>query len=107
MWKLRKTELQTSSPRESKQSWGTRFKSSLFFTLHCVSLNCYLTHTCPVFRSSMHCDRYLKESGSTRDRLGERECLSERDDREARYWTRKLYDFEANDPDRSVSARSY
>ncbi|XP_053363268.1 NKAP domain containing 1 [Clarias gariepinus] len=74
MWKLRKTELQTSTPRESKQSWGTR--------------------------SSMHCDRYLKESGSTRDRLGERECLTERDDREARYWTRKLYDFEANDPDR-------
>ncbi|MCI4385745.1 hypothetical protein PGIGA_G00054300 [Pangasianodon gigas] len=75
MWKLRDMELQTSSPRESKQSWSTR--------------------------SSMHCDRYLKESeGSTRGRLGERACLSERDEREARYWTRKLYEFEANDPDR-------
>lgn len=43
-------------------------------------------------RNSMHCDRYLKESeGSARDRLGERE---------ERYWTRKLYEFEANDPDR-------
>ncbi|KAM3616152.1 uncharacterized protein V6R79_013372 [Siganus canaliculatus] len=26
--------------------------------------------------------------------------VSEHDDREARYWTRKLYDFEANDPER-------
>ncbi|XP_058268867.1 NKAP domain containing 1 [Hemibagrus wyckioides] len=72
MWKLRDMELQT---RESKQSWNTR--------------------------SSMHCDRHLKESeGSARGRLGERACLSERDEREARYWTRKLYEFEASDPDR-------
>lgn len=56
----------------------------------------------------MHCDRYLKESeGSARGRLGDRECLSERDEREARYWTRKLYEFEANDPDRSVAMPSY
>ncbi|KAK3560923.1 hypothetical protein QTP86_023114, partial [Hemibagrus guttatus] len=75
MWKLRDMERQTLSSRESKDSWNTR--------------------------SSMHCDRYLKESeGSTRGRLGERACLSEGDEREARYWTRKLYEFEANDPDR-------
>lgn len=75
MWKLRDMERKTSSPRESKHSWSTR--------------------------SSMHCDRYLKESeGSARGRLGGRACLSERDEREARYWTRKLYEFEANDPDR-------
>ncbi|XP_053503527.1 NKAP domain containing 1 [Ictalurus furcatus] len=75
MWKLRDMERKTSSPRESKHSWSTR--------------------------SSMHCDRYLKESeGPARGRLGERACLSERDEREARYWTRKLYEFEANDPDR-------
>ncbi|XP_027029718.1 NKAP domain containing 1 isoform X1 [Tachysurus fulvidraco] len=75
MWKLRDMELHTPSPRESKNSWNTR--------------------------SSMHCDRYLKESeGSARGRLGDKECLSERDEREARYWTRKLYEFEANDPDR-------
>ncbi|XP_056329037.1 NKAP domain containing 1 [Danio aesculapii] len=56
----------------------------------------------PKHRGSMHCDRYLEDSeGSTRDRLGERrDDVSERDEREARYWTRKLYEFEANDPDR-------
>lgn len=50
----------------------------------------------------MHCDRYLDDSeGSMRDRLGDRrDVMSERDEREARYWTRKLYEFEANDPDR-------
>ena len=43
----------------------------------------------------MYCDRvsyhprYLNESR-----------VSEHDDREARYWTRKLYEFESNDPDR-------
>lgn len=46
----------------------------------------------------MHCDRYLGSKGSMQDRLGDR--LSERDEEEARYWTRKLYEFEANDPDR-------
>ncbi|XP_072547290.1 uncharacterized protein NKAPD1 isoform X2 [Salminus brasiliensis] len=57
---------------------------------------------CPAANwSSMHCDRDLDDSeGSARDRLGERSCLSERDEREARYWTRKLYEFEENDPDR-------
>lgn len=49
-------------------------------------------------RGQMHCDRDLDSEGSMRDRLGDR--LSERDEKEARYWTRKLYEFEANDPDR-------
>lgn len=50
----------------------------------------------------MHCDRYLDDSeGSMRERLGDRrDEMSERDEREARYWTRKLYEFESNDPDR-------
>lgn len=45
----------------------------------------------------MHCDRtsdqprYLSQS---------RNRVSEHDDREARYWSRKLYEFEAGDPDR-------
>ncbi|ROL53315.1 hypothetical protein DPX16_20425 [Anabarilius grahami] len=56
----------------------------------------------PKNRGRMHCDRYLDDSeGSMRDRLGDkRDVMSERDEREARYWTRKLYEFEANDPDR-------
>ncbi|XP_036393141.1 uncharacterized protein NKAPD1 [Megalops cyprinoides] len=43
-------------------------------------------------RGHMHCDRFLEETSvSARDRT---------DEREARYWTRKLYEFEASDPDR-------
>ncbi|XP_040037402.1 uncharacterized protein NKAPD1 isoform X1 [Gasterosteus aculeatus] len=48
-------------------------------------------------RGQMHCDRtsdqprYLSQS---------RNRVSEHDDREARYWSRKLYEFEAGDPDR-------
>ncbi|XP_040903270.1 uncharacterized protein NKAPD1 isoform X2 [Toxotes jaculatrix] len=38
-------------------------------------------------RGRMHCDR-------------SRERVTEHDDREARYWTRKLYEFEDKDPDR-------
>ncbi|XP_023681765.1 uncharacterized protein NKAPD1 [Paramormyrops kingsleyae] len=46
-------------------------------------------------RGSMHCDRIAAEGrSSSEDRLGERS------EREARYWTRKLYEFEASDPDR-------
>ncbi|KAA0701956.1 NKAP domain containing protein 1 [Triplophysa tibetana] len=52
----------------------------------------------PKQSGQMHCDRYLDSKGSMQDRLGDR--LSERDEKEARYWTRKLYEFEANDPDR-------
>ncbi|KAI5620785.1 hypothetical protein C0J50_19657, partial [Silurus asotus] len=70
MWKLRDMQLHTPSPHESKHSWST----------------------------SMHCDRYLKESGGSAH--GKSACLSEREEREARYWTRKLYEFNANDPDR-------
>lgn len=48
-------------------------------------------------RGRMHCDRV---SDQHKDFSRSRERVSEHDDREARYWTRKLYDFEANDPDR-------
>ncbi|XP_008278858.1 uncharacterized protein NKAPD1 [Stegastes partitus] len=48
-------------------------------------------------RGRMHCDRV---SDQPKDFSRSRERVSEHDDREARYWTRKLYDFEANDPDR-------
>ncbi|KAI7800686.1 NKAP domain containing 1 [Triplophysa rosa] len=52
----------------------------------------------PKHSGQMHCDRCLDSEGSMRDRLGDR--LSERDEKEAKYWTRKLYEFESNDPDR-------
>lgn len=61
------------------------------------------------YRGYMHCDRYDDDSPPprARDRLSGRSergtRLSDRDEREARYWTRKLYEFEANDPDRCVS----
>ncbi|XP_070685693.1 uncharacterized protein NKAPD1 [Pempheris klunzingeri] len=42
-------------------------------------------------RGQMHCDRVPDRS---------RERDSEHEDRETRYWSRKLYEFEANDPDR-------
>lgn len=45
----------------------------------------------------MHCDRVSDEA---RDLGRGRERVSEHDDREARYWTRKLYEFEDKDPDR-------
>lgn len=45
----------------------------------------------------MHCDRVPDQS---RSMSAGRERVSEHDDREARYWTRKLYEFEAGDPDR-------
>ncbi|XP_035535967.1 uncharacterized protein NKAPD1 [Morone saxatilis] len=48
-------------------------------------------------RGQMHCDRVPDRA---RDLSQSRERVSEHDDREARYWTRKLYDFESNDPDR-------
>ncbi|CAL8373774.1 unnamed protein product [Gadus morhua 'NCC'] len=42
-------------------------------------------------RGNMHCDR-VSDCPKSRP--------SEQDDRAARYWSRKLYEFEANDPDR-------
>ncbi|KAG7243155.1 hypothetical protein INR49_016530, partial [Caranx melampygus] len=48
-------------------------------------------------RGRMHCDRVPDEA---RDLGRGRERVSEHDDREARYWTRKLYEFEDKDPDR-------
>ncbi|XP_023264286.1 uncharacterized protein NKAPD1 [Seriola lalandi dorsalis] len=48
-------------------------------------------------RGRMHCDRVPDEA---RDLSRGRERVSEHDDREARYWSRKLYEFEAKDPDR-------
>ncbi|XP_073336283.1 uncharacterized protein NKAPD1 isoform X3 [Pagrus major] len=46
-------------------------------------------------RRQMHCDRV---SDQPRDLSKSR--VSEHDDRDARCWTRKLYEFESNDPDR-------
>ncbi|XP_074498488.1 uncharacterized protein NKAPD1 [Sebastes fasciatus] len=48
-------------------------------------------------RGQMHCDRVPDQP---RDLSRSRERVSEHDDREARYWSRKLYEFEAKDPDR-------
>ncbi|XP_024133790.1 uncharacterized protein NKAPD1 [Oryzias melastigma] len=48
-------------------------------------------------RGHMHCDRVSDPPG---DVSHSRERASQHDDREARYWTRKLYEFEAGDPDR-------
>ncbi|KAK9521029.1 hypothetical protein VZT92_020871 [Zoarces viviparus] len=48
-------------------------------------------------RGQMHCDRV---SDQPRDLSRSRERVSEHDDREARYWSRKLYEFKASDPDR-------
>ncbi|XP_067102561.1 NKAP domain containing 1 [Osmerus mordax] len=48
-------------------------------------------------RGHMHCDRIGSES---RARSGSQERSSGQNEREARYWTRKLYEFEAKDPDR-------
>ncbi|XP_028823760.1 uncharacterized protein NKAPD1 [Denticeps clupeoides] len=50
-------------------------------------------------RGHMHCDRYINPA-PRRGRHEEKRCLSDREERDARYWTRKLYDFESNDPDR-------
>ncbi|XP_076832209.1 uncharacterized protein NKAPD1 isoform X2 [Brachyhypopomus gauderio] len=72
MWRQRDMELQAPPASASSHRW---------------------TSTGPCARGNMHCDRYFLE-GSTQDRLGER------DEREACYWTRKLYEFEARDTDR-------
>lgn len=46
-------------------------------------------------RGHMHCDR-----GSDPSRTIGRSRVSEHDDREARYWSKQLYEFEAKDPER-------
>ncbi|KAF1394206.1 hypothetical protein PFLUV_G00024130 [Perca fluviatilis] len=71
MWKMRNWEVHTSHPKHLSDT-----KSA---------------------RGQMHCDRV---SERPRDLSRSRERVSEHDDREARYWSRKLYEFEANDPDR-------
>ncbi|XP_033486771.1 uncharacterized protein NKAPD1 [Epinephelus lanceolatus] len=48
-------------------------------------------------RGQMHCDRVPDQP---RDLSRSRGRVSQHDDREARYWSRKLYEFEAGDPDR-------
>lgn len=66
--------------------------------LRAVTVCCRLIYWRWLFsRGQMHCDRVPDQS---RDLSRGRERVSEHDDREARYWSRKLYDFEANDPDR-------
>nr|XP_057936141.1 NKAP domain containing 1 [Doryrhamphus excisus]XP_057936142.1 NKAP domain containing 1 [Doryrhamphus excisus] len=49
----------------------------------------HVSATKPI-RGHMHCDRISYQS----------RVSSDHDDREARYWSRKLYEFEDNDPDR-------
>ncbi|XP_019943510.1 uncharacterized protein NKAPD1 [Paralichthys olivaceus] len=71
MWKMRDYEVHRSQPKHSSDTV-------------CV-------------RGSMHCDRGADQTGDVRR---SRERVSEHDDREARDWTRKLYEFEAKDPDR-------
>ncbi|XP_028320716.1 uncharacterized protein NKAPD1 [Gouania willdenowi] len=46
----------------------------------------------PACLRHMHCDRVPGDLSQSR--------VSEHDDRESRYWSRKLYEFEAKDPDR-------
>ncbi|XP_060902649.1 NKAP domain containing 1 [Labrus mixtus] len=48
-------------------------------------------------RGRLHCER---RSDQRRDVGGSGERASEHDDRDAQYWTRKLYEFEAKDPER-------
>ncbi|XP_029922726.1 uncharacterized protein NKAPD1 [Myripristis murdjan] len=71
MWKLRQWEKQMSQDK------------------HLPATEC--------MRGRMHCDRATDYS---RDQVRSKERASGHDDRDARYWTRKLYEFEANDPDR-------
>uniref|UniRef100_A0A3P9LZP4 Zgc:162339 n=1 Tax=Oryzias latipes TaxID=8090 RepID=A0A3P9LZP4_ORYLA len=71
MWKMRGWEMQMSHPKQLP------FKDNV--------------------RGHMHCDRVPDHP---RDVSRSQERASQHDDREARYWTRKLYEFEAGDPDR-------
>ncbi|KAM6960725.1 uncharacterized protein NKAPD1 [Aplochiton taeniatus] len=48
-------------------------------------------------RGHMHCDRVEDDS---RDRSRSHNHTSAEDEKESRYWKRKLYEFEAKDPDR-------
>ncbi|KAF7669253.1 hypothetical protein LDENG_00209360 [Lucifuga dentata] len=70
MWKMRDWETQTSNHR-------------------------HLPADC--MRGHMHCDRVPDYSQNL---IRSRERSSGHDDRKARYWSRKLYEFEANDPER-------
>ncbi|XP_047246710.1 NKAP domain containing 1 isoform X2 [Girardinichthys multiradiatus] len=71
MWKMRDWEIQMSDHK-------------------------HLSNT-DIIRGRMHCDRVPDQS---RNMSAGRERVSDHDDREARYWTRRLYEFEASDPDR-------
>ncbi|XP_034025034.1 uncharacterized protein NKAPD1 [Thalassophryne amazonica] len=71
MWKMRDWEMQMSQHK------------------HLSATECV--------RGRMHCDRMTDYSRAVDQ---SRECVSDGSDRVARYWTRKLYEFEASDPDR-------
>ncbi|KAI3354169.1 hypothetical protein L3Q82_018706 [Scortum barcoo] len=71
MWKMRGLETQMSHQRHLSDT-------------ECV-------------RGRMHCHRVPDQP---RELSRGRDRVSEHDDREARYWTRKLYEFESNDPER-------
>ncbi|XP_039985912.1 uncharacterized protein NKAPD1 isoform X2 [Xiphias gladius] len=71
MWKMRDWEIQTSHHKQLSDT-------------ECM-------------RGRMHCDRVPDQA---RNLSQSRARVPEHDHREARYWTRKLYEFEASDPDR-------
>ncbi|XP_064840991.1 uncharacterized protein NKAPD1-like [Oncorhynchus masou masou] len=82
--------------QEESEMWKLRGMEKGPFTSHR-----WMPQALNTSRSHMHCDRL--EDGSV-DRLGDRlrgrEHGSSQDKRKARDWTKKLYDFEANDSDR-------
>ncbi|XP_077467117.1 uncharacterized protein NKAPD1 isoform X1 [Stigmatopora argus] len=88
MWKLRGWEVQKSNHSHVSATGTIRYKRS--FIMKCqVAITTYSLFLRDS-RGQMHCDRLSYEPRMS----------SEHDDREARYWTRKLYEFEDNDPDR-------
>ncbi|XP_067827082.1 NKAP domain containing 1 [Heptranchias perlo] len=80
MWKIREKEKQTNE----MQFFQQRRKSS-------VSLP----------GNRMRCDGYDEEEEDRKANAAARKAMTTpQDERETRYWTKKLYEFEANDPNR-------
>ncbi|XP_012737484.2 uncharacterized protein NKAPD1 isoform X1 [Fundulus heteroclitus] len=94
MWKMRDWEIQTSDHKH--------LPNANIMRTFCIKTDKFSSDSAPLTRGAlqgghMHCDRVPDQS---RNLSSGRERVSEHDDREARYWTRKLYEFEAGDPDR-------
>lgn len=94
MWKMRDLEIQTSQSDSEFVRWEQWLH--LKHSMTKLSFSWFYSQWL-YFRGRMHCNRV---SDLPRDWSRSRDQVSEHDDREARYWTRKLYDFEAKDPDR-------